>query len=93
MFNKGDYGNLSVSVLKRLCRRKKVTNCCKMKKQQLIDSFNRVVAVESIQRTFRNYLYRNAVDSITLEDVKFPCFIYRVKTGQLFFYDYSSIIK
>jgi hypothetical protein len=64
-----------------------------MKKQQLIDAFNRVVAVESIQRTFRNHFYRNAVDSITLEDVKFPCFIYRVKTGQLFFYDYSSIIK
>jgi len=93
MFNKTDYSNLSVCVLKRLCRRKKVTNCSKMKKQQLIDAFNRVVAVESIQRTFRNHFYRNAVDSITLEDVKFPCFIYRVKTGQLFFYDYSSIIK
>ena len=93
MFNKNDYSNLSVCLLKRLCRQKKVTNCSKMKKQQLIDAFNEVVAVESIQRTFRNYLYRNAVDNITLEDVKFPCFIYRVKTGQLFFYDYSSIIK
>jgi len=93
MFNKSDYGNLTVCVLKQLCRRKKLTNCSKMKKQELIDAFNRVVAVESIQRKYRNHFYRNAVDSITLEDVKFPCFIYRVKTGQLFFYDYSSIIK
>jgi len=73
MFNKRDYSNLSVCILKRLCRQKKVTNCSKMKKQQLIESFNQVVAVESIQKTFRNYFYRNALDSITLEDVKYPC--------------------
>ena len=93
MFNKSDYGNLTVCVLKQLCRRKKVTNWSKMKKQQLIDTFNEVVAVEMIQRKYRTHFYQNAIDNITLENVKFPCFIYRVKTGQLFFYDYSSIIK
>jgi hypothetical protein len=64
-----------------------------LKKQELMESYNKYLAVKMIQKNFRQHLYKNATDSITLEKVSYPCFIYRVTTGQLFFYDYSSIIK
>jgi len=93
MLLKEDLKVLNVSTLKRLCKKKLIPNYSKMKKNELFEECNKILAVKIIQKNFRNYFYRNAVDSITLDSVKFPCFIYRVKTGQLFFYEYSSIIK
>jgi len=93
MFIKEDLKILGVSILKKLCKKKLIQNYSKMKKNELFEECNKVLAVKIIQQNFRKYFYRNATDSITLENVKFPCFIYRVKTGKVFFYDYSSIIK
>ena len=90
MFLKSDYKNLSVVILKKLCKCKYSS---KMKKNELYEEYNKVLAVKIIQQRFRKYFYSNAVDSITLENVSYPCFIYRVKTGKIFFYDYNSIIK
>ena len=92
MFLERDSKFLTIVKLKRLLKNK-VQNYSKMKKQQLIDSFNKLLAVKMIIKNFRKHFYKNAVDNITLEPVTFPCFIYRVKCGKLFFYEYSSIIK
>ena len=93
MFLKSDFKLLTIPVLKRLCKIKLIPNYSKMKKNELFEECNKLLATLKIQKCFRKYFYRNAVDSITLDSVKFPCFIYRVKCGKIFFYDYSSIIK
>lgn len=93
MLLKEDLKVLGVSVLKKLCKKKLIPNFSKMKKNKLFEEYNKILAVNIIQKNFRNHFYKNAVDSITLENVSFPCFIYRVKSGKVFFYDYSSIIK
>jgi hypothetical protein len=92
MFIKCDNRFLTVPLLKHLCKSKSI-KYSKLNKDQLIYQCNKLNAVKCIQRCFRNYFYRNAVDNITLESVKYPCFIYRVKTGKIFFYEYNSIIK
>jgi hypothetical protein len=76
-----------------LCRNAGIHGYSKMTKSILFDEYNKFLAVKQILVNFRKHLYRNAVDSITLEPVEFPCFIYRVKTGKVFFYEYDSIIK
>jgi hypothetical protein len=93
MLLKEDLKVLNINRLKKLCKKKLIPNYSKMKKNELFNECNKVLAVKIIQKQFRNHFYRNAMDSITLENVKFPCFIYRVKCGKIFFYDYSSIIK
>jgi len=92
MFLERDSKFLTVVLLKRLLKNK-VQNYSKMKKRQLVESFNKLLAVKMIIKNFRKHFYKNAIDNITLEPVTFPCFIYRVKCGKLFFYDYSSIIR
>jgi len=93
MFLKDDLKVLNVTILKKLCKKKSIQNISKMKKTELFEEINKLFAAKIIQKHFRNYFYKNAVDSISLENVSYPCFIYRVKTGKIFFYDYSSIIK
>jgi hypothetical protein len=93
MFLKSDYKSLSLRVLKRLCKLKGISKCSGLKKSELFDEYNKRLGVIKIQKSFRNHFYKNAVDSITLDSVSYPCFIYRVKCGKIFFYDYSSIIK
>lgn len=93
MITKSDYSQLNIKTLKRLCKSRQLTGYSRMLKIELINFYNKFLAVRLIQRNFRKYFYKDAVDSITLEPVNYPCFIYRVKTGQLFFYDYNSIIK
>jgi len=93
MFVKSDYKVLTIPLLKRLCKKNLISNYSKMKKEQLFFEYNKILSIKIIQKHFREYFYKNAIDSITLEKVEYPCFIYRVKTGKIFFYDYSSIIK
>jgi len=94
MFIEKDFMVLNVGLLKNICKTLFHLKCVsKMKKNELFNECNKVLAAKSIQKNFRKYFYKNAIDSITLENVTFPCFIYRVKTGKIFFYDYSSIIK
>jgi hypothetical protein len=93
MLLKEDFKVLNINLLKKLCKKNLIPNYSKMKKNELFDECNKVLAIKFIQKIFRNYFYRNAIDSITLEYVNFPCFIYRVKTGKIFFYAYDSIIK
>jgi hypothetical protein len=93
MFLKDDLKVLNVKILKKLCKKKSIQNISKMKKTELFEELNKLFAAKIIQKQFRNHFYKNAVDSISLENVSYPCFIYRVKSGKVFFYDYSSIIK
>jgi hypothetical protein len=93
MFLKSDHKMLTLPTLKRLCKNKGIPNYSKMKKETMINECNKLFATLIIQKCFRNHFYKNAVDSITLDSVRFPCFIYRVKCGKIFFYGYDSIIK
>ena len=88
-----DYRFLHVKLLKRLCRNAGIHGYSKMTKKSLFDEYNKFLATKRIVINYRKHLYKNAVDSITLEPVEYPCFIYRVKTGKVFFYEYDSIIK
>jgi hypothetical protein len=88
-----DFKMISVSILKKFCNKAKIKNYSKFKKEECFTGYNKYLATIIIQRCYRKYLYKNAVDSITLDEVSYPCFIYRVKTGKCFFYSYDSIIK
>jgi hypothetical protein len=92
MLNLLDFKQTDLGTLKKLSK-KVVKNYSKMKKLELFENFNKFLAVKMIQRCYRLHFYKNATDHITLEPVKFPCFIYRTKSGKHFFYEYSSIIK
>jgi hypothetical protein len=94
MFLKEDHKRLNVKVLKGLCKRiAGIHGYSQMTKPKLVEEYNKFLATRIIIFNFRKHFYKNATDSITLEPVTFPCFIYRVKTGKLFFYEYESIIK
>lgn len=79
--------------LKILCKNAKLKNFSKYNKEKLIHEYNKYLAVRVIQKYYRKHLYRDAVDHITLESVKFPCFIFKSKNNTLYFYEFSSIIK
>ena len=83
MFLKDDLKVLNVITLKKLCKKKSIQNISKMKKTELFEELNKLFAAKIIQKQVRNHLYKNAVDSISLENVSYPCFIYRVKTGKI----------
>ena len=93
MFDKTDYKIIKTDTLKRLFKINNIKNVSKLKKIELFEEYNKLLSCKLIQNKFRNYFYKNAVDNITLENVTFPCFIYRVKSGKCFFYQYDSIIK
>jgi hypothetical protein len=84
---------LKTCTLKMFCKNVFIKNYSKLTKKELLQKYNEVLACKIIQRYFRKYFYKNAEDSISLEPVKFPCFIYRTKFGKCFFYNYESIIK
>ena len=84
---------LKPCTLKLFCKNGCIKNYSKLTKKELLQKYNEVLACKIIQRYFRKYFYKNAEDSISLEPVKFPCFIYRTKFGKCFFYNYESIIK
>ena len=83
---------LNISILKGLFRINKL-KIGKLKKQELIDAFNKYRAINIIQKSYRNHFYRNATDHITLEKVDHPCFIFRTKSGKNYFYSFESIIS
>jgi len=83
---------LNIPILKIFCKNVGI-KCSKLKKEELFNSFNQVLACKIIQRHFRNYFYKNAEDSISLEPVKYPCFVYCTKFRKCFFYSYDTIIK
>jgi len=94
MFLKQDYKTLNIKILKGLCKRiAGIHGYSQMTKTKLVEEYNKFLATRIIICNFRKHFYKNATDSITLEPVTFPCFIYRVKTGKIFFYEYESIIK
>jgi hypothetical protein len=84
--------SIKLDTLKKLCKSTKL-KYSKLKKQELLDLYNKYLAVKKIQKAFRTYLYKDSIDAITLESVSFPCFIYRTKSGKCHFYAYDSIIK
>lgn len=93
MFLPSDSKNMEINLLKRLCRNSGIKNYSRLKKLQLLLLLNQNLAAEMIQRSFRRYFYKSAVDHITLDPVGFPCFIYRTKSGRHYFYSHDSIIK
>jgi hypothetical protein len=84
---------LPLKILRGLSRLKRLKGYSTMNRQELFDNYNRYLSVILIQQKYRKYLYHDAVDHITLENVKFPCFIFQTKAFKLYFYSYESIIK
>ena len=72
-----DYRFLNVKLLKRLCRNAGIHGYSKMTKKSLFDAYNKFLAAKRILVNYRKHLYQNAVDSITLEPVEYPCFIFK----------------
>lgn len=93
VFLKDDYLNLNVKILKHMCKLKKIKNFSHLKKEDLFTLYNKFLASQLIIKAYRQHLYKNAIDHITLEQVGYPCFIYKTKNNKLFFYSYDSIIK
>ena len=93
MLNKNSYPLLKISDLRFFCKSIHIKGVYLMKKNELFINYNQYLACKIIQTSFRKHFYKNATDCITLEPVKYPCFIYRTKTGKHFFYDYDSLIK
>jgi len=93
MYTLLDYKNIGVGLFKLLCKKESIKNYSKMKKQELFDKLNILLAVKIIQRTFRRHFYKNATDHISLEEVGYPCFVFRTKSKKCYFYSYESIIK
>jgi hypothetical protein len=85
--------NENVKTLREICKLKKINNYSKSNKEQLIEKIKCYFAVRIIQKNYRNHFYKSAVDHITLEQVKYPCFIFKTKLGKFYFYNYESIIK
>jgi hypothetical protein len=92
VFLKKDFNVLSLSILRGLCKKYKITYS-KKNKNQLIEQLDIFFATKLIQKNFRIHFYKNAVDHITLEKVHYPCFIFRTKIGKCYFYNYESIIR
>ena len=84
---------MKLKTLKVFCKKVKIKGYSKLNKQQLQTEYSKYLACLVIQRCYRKWLYRNAVDCITMDPVKYPCFIYCTKFGKLFFYNYDSLIK
>jgi len=83
----------TLKTLREICKLKKLTNCSKLNKNELIVKLKKYFASIVIQKYYRMHFYKNATDHITLEVVNYPCFIFRTKLGKLYFYNYESIIK
>jgi hypothetical protein len=92
MLNSNSLKILNIKNLRLFCKHANI-KCSRMPKETLFENYNRFLACKVIQRCFRNHFYKNAEDSISLEPVKYPCFIYRTKFGKCFFYSYETIIK
>ena len=92
MFLVTDFNNLNVGILKKLLKKAKISYH-KLKKLDMIHEYNKYLSVVKIIRAFRNHFYKNAVDHITLDKVEYPCFIFKTKSGKIYFYSYESIIK
>ena len=59
----------------------------------MINEYNKYLSVLKIQKYYREYFYKNAVDHITLDKIEYPCFIFKTKSGKMYFYSYESIIR
>jgi len=92
MFLQNDLKCMDIPFLKKLCKNEGL-RYSNLKKNEIFELLNKNLAIKIIQRCFRNYFYKNAVDHISLEQITFPCFIYRTKSGKHYFYSYESIIK
>jgi len=93
MFLENDFKNMDIALLKKLCKNAGIKKYSTLKKRELFTNFNCYLSTKLIQRCYRRHFYKNATDHITLEEIKFPCFIYRTKSGKHYFYSYESIIK
>jgi hypothetical protein len=93
MLTDDSFKKLVIGDLKLFCKNAGIKNYSKLKKKELFEEYNRFLASVIIQKYYREFLYRNATDCITLEKVNFPCFIYRTKFGKTFFYNHDSIIR
>ena len=92
MFLNNDSSMLNVGILKKLLKRAKISYSC-LKKQEMINEYNKYLSVLKIQKYYREYFYKNAVDHITLDKIEYPCFIFKTKSGKMYFYSYESIIR
>ena len=92
MFTLQDFKSMEISFLKKLCKHFCIKGYSLLRKNELQDILNKFLAIKRIQRSFRNYFYKDEIDCITLEPVSFPCFVYRTVSGKHYFYAFDSII-
>ena len=91
MIIKKDYSTLNLKILKGLCKIYKI-KIQKSKKQELINKINRRNYANKIIKFFRKVHYSDKIDYISMEPVKYPCFIFGVQNNY-YYYNYISIIN
>jgi len=82
-----DFENISIEMLKRLCKSRKLTNYSKLKKKELFNMLNRFISVIKIQRVFRSSLMgKDATCLISMDPVRYPCFPFKPKGSNYYVY-------
>jgi len=82
-----DFANVSIDVLKRLCKLHKLTNYSKLKKKDLFNMLNGHISVIKIQRFFRSSLMgKDATCLISMEPVRYPCYPFKPKGSNYYVY-------
>jgi len=79
-------------ILKKLCKIFKIKKISHLTKKEIVNIINQVQAVNIIIKHYKKYLYSNKEDFISLETIKYPCFLWN-SGNKLFFYNYDSIIN
>ena len=93
MLDNSSFKKLNIRELRFFCKNSSIKNYSTLKKQELFDNYNKFLACKIIQKYYRRHFYKDSEDSISLEKVKYPCFVYRTKCGKHFFYSYDTIIR
>lgn len=79
--------NISIDILRRLCKLHKLSNYSKLKKDDLFQMVNKHLSVLKIQRFFRKSLMGgDAICLISMEPVKYPCYSFKPKGSSYYVY-------
>ena len=85
MLINSDFNVINTVTLKKLCKMRGIKGYTGRKKDWMFEQLNTNMASSKIQRMWRRGFYKEAVDSITFDDVHHPCFIYNLP-NKIYFY-------
>jgi hypothetical protein len=92
MLNIVDLRHINVVTFRKMCKIrgiKKYTGC---KKEWMFEKINLDISSRKIQNFWRRRFYKDAIDSISFDDVYYPCFIYKPLENKIYFYRLDTII-